>query len=294
MYMPSAKYDRTERIKWYRQVDKYHRPVKETCQIFGISRKCYYKWRKRDFGKSGNTYAPIKNQPNLKLTWEVRKFVEEQKLRTNYGPLKMRMLLKKKLNLDLSTTIIYRYYKRRKLIRRAQKRLPWYEPMKTALVIENPGEGVQMDIKYVYVHGVRHYQFSVFDPKTSKYHFTIFPTKESKNAIVAFKKAERYFGFKILSVQTDNGSEFRGYFHKWLGKKLVNIPHYFIPKSSPYWNAQVERVHKTIDDEFYHNPYRVWNTPYEWLQFYNFERIHLTLNGLTPQEKYLESVTLDC
>lgn len=293
MYMPSAKYDRTERIKWYRQVDYYHRPVKETCQIFGISRKCYYKWRKRDFGKSGNTYTPIKNQPNLKLTWEIKKFIEEQKLKTNYGPLKMRMLLKKKLDMDISTTIIYRYYRKRKLIRRPQKKLSWYKPLKYHLIVEKPGEGVQIDVKYVYVQGTRHYQFSVFDPSTEKYHFTIFPTKESKNTIVAFKRAERYFGFKILSVQTDNGSEFRGYFHQWLGKKSINIPHYFIPKSSPYWNAHVERVHKTIDDEFYHNPLRVWKTPYEWLQYYNFERIHLTLNGLTPQEKLSQCVTLD-
>ncbi len=88
-----------------------------------------------------------------------------------------------------------------------------------------------------------------------------------------------------------NGSEFRGCFHDWLSKK--NIPHYFIPKSSPYWNSKVERVYRTIDDEYYHNPFRVWKTPYEWLQYYNFERIHLSLNGLTPQEK-LESVTMRC
>jgi hypothetical protein len=294
MNMPKAKYDREQRINWYREVDKYHRNVKETCEIFGISRKCYYKWRMRDFGKTGNRYYPAKNQPNLKLTWELCKFIEEQKLITNYGPLKMKMLVKKKLGLEISTTIIYRYYRRRKLIRRAQKKLPWYEPMKNALVINRYGEGVQMDIKYVYENGARRYQFSVFDPYTEKYHFTIFPTKESRNAIVAFRRAERYFGFKILSVQTDNGSEFRGCFHKWLGKKKINIPHYFIPKKSPWWNANVERVHKTIDDEFYHNPLRVWKTPYEWLQFYNFERIHLTLNGLTPQEKLLQSVTLDC
>ncbi len=101
--------------------------------------------------------------------------------------------------------------------------------------------------------------------------------------------AEKYFGFKISSVQTDNGSEFRGVFHYWLEKK--NTPHYFIPKGSPYWNGKVERVHRTIDEEYYHNPYRIWKTPYEWLYYYNFERIHLSLNGLTPQEKHLENTT---
>jgi len=289
--MPKAKYDREQRIKWYSQVDRNHRSVKETCQIFGISRKCYYKWRMRDFGKSGNRYYPAKNQPNLKLTYEVRLFIEHHKSISNYGPLKMKMLVKKKLGLDVSPTIIYRYYKKKRLIRKPQKRLPWYQPMKRALTIEKQGQGVQMDVKYVYERGMRMYQFSVLDPFTEKYHFTVFPTKESKNSIIAFLKAEKYFGFKILSVQTDNGSEARGVFHTWLSKK--NIPHYFIPKKSPWWNAEVERIHKTIDDEFYLNPLRIWNTPVEWLHYYNFERIHLTLNGLTPQEK-LESVTLDC
>lgn len=289
--MPRAKYDREQRFKWYLQVDKYHRSVKETCKIFGISRKCYYKWRLRDYGKRGNTYLPAKNQPNLKLTYEVRKFIEHHKLISNYGPAKMKLLVKKELDLDLSTTIIYRYYKRKRLIRKPQRRLPWYKPIKRALIIDKPGKGVQMDVKYVYEEGARKYQFSVLDPFTEKHYFMVFPTKESKNAITTFKEAERYFGFKIVSVQTDNGSEFRGCFHGWLTKN--NITHYFIPKKSPYWNAQVERVHRTIDDEYYHNPYRIWKTPYEWLHYYNFKRIHLTLNGLTPQEK-LESVTLDC
>jgi len=289
--MPKAKYDREQRFKWYLQVDKYHRSVKETCQIFGISRKCYYKWRFRDYGKRDNRYIPFRGQPNLKLTYEVRKFIEEQKLVTNYGPLKMKILVKRELSIDISTTIIYRYYQRKHLIRKPQRKLPWYQPMKQALNIKKPGEGVQMDIKYVYEDGVREYQFSVFDPYTKKYYFAVFSTKESKNAISVFKQAEKYFGFKILSVQTDNGSEFRGKFHIWLIKH--NIPHYFIPKKSPWWNSNVERVHRTIDDEYYQNPYRVWKTAYEWLYFYNFKRIHLSINGLTPQEK-LESVTLDC
>lgn len=287
-----AKYDREQRFKWYLQVTKYHRPVKETCQIFGISRKCFYKWRGRDLGRQSNTYAPIKNQPNLKLTPEVRKFIEEQKLITNYGPLKMKMFVKRKLGLNISTTVIYRYYQRKKLIRKPQKKTPWYLPLKNPLTIAKQGEGVQMDVKYVYEDGARRFQFSALDPFTLKHHFTIFSTRESKNAIIAFQNAQDYFGFKIISVQTDNGSEFRGDFHDWLTRS--HISHYFIPKRSPYWNAEVERVHRTIDDEFYQNPLRIWRTSYEWLRFYNFERIHLTLNGLTPQEKLLQSVTLDC
>lgn len=291
MYMPKAKYDRELRFNWYLQVDKYHKSVKEVCQIFGISRKCYYKWRLRDYGKRGNKYLPAKNQPNTKLVYEVRQFIEQQKVLTNYGPLKMKLLVKRELEINISATIIYRYFKRRHLIRKPQRRLPWYEPMKNRLTIVKPGQGVQMDVKYVYENNIRQYQFSVLDPYTEKYYFSIFSTKESANAITVLKSAEKYFGFKIESIQTDNGGEFRGVFHNWLTKQ--NISHYFIPKKSPWWNANVERVHRTVDDEYYLNPYRSWKTVYEWLEYYNFKRIHLTLNGLTPQQK-LESVTLDC
>jgi IS30 family transposase len=290
--MTKPKHDREQRFKWYRQINKYSRSVKETCSIFGISRKTYYYWRLRDYGYLESNYRPVKVQPNLKLTNEVRKIIEECKLKTNYGPLKMKQYLEKNHDISLSTTIIYRYYQKKKLIRKPQKKLPWYQPMKEPITIVKQGQGVQMDVKYVYEEGIRKYQFSVFDPYTKKYHFTIFGTRESKNAICAFQEAQKYFGFKILSIQTDNGSEFRGCFHDWLTKN--NTPHYFIPKKSPYWNANVERVHRTIDDEYYQNPLRVWDTVYEWLHYYNFERMHLSLGGLTPQEKVLQSVTIDC
>jgi transposase InsO family protein len=261
--------------------------------MWGISRKTYYYWHKKDHPwLSNHNYRFPKRQPNTKLTYPVRKFIEEQKLITNYGPLKMKLLVKRRFNLDVSTTIIYRYYRKRGLIRKPQRKTPWYKPMKQKVLASKPGEAVQIDVKYVWEKQRRRYQFSVYDPFTCKYHFTIFDTKESKNAITAFLNAEKYFGFKILSVQIDNGSEFRSVFHDWLVKH--NLRHYFIPKHSPYWNAQVERVHKTIDDEFYLNPHRVWKSTEEWLHYYNYERIHLTLKGLTPHEKYLESVTKRC
>jgi transposase InsO family protein len=291
--MNTPKYPRNERNKWYAQVEICHRSVKEVCQIFGISRQCYYEWHVRDRAerKKHRTDLPKKNQPNTKLTPELKQFIKDSKLRTNYGPEKMKRYVKKTKGIKLSTTIIYRYYQDQKLIRKPQRKLPWYEPLKHTLLIRSPGEGVQMDVKYVYGRSKRKYQSSVFDPYARLYHFTIFDTKHSKNCIAAFQDAENYFGFKITSVQTDNGSEARGVFHLWLTNN--QIPHYFIPKKSPWWDGCVERVHKTIDDEFYHNPWRQFTTPNQWLEYYNTERIHQALGDLTPREK-LQSVTIDC
>jgi transposase InsO family protein len=283
--MQKPKYPREERNKWYAQVEIKKKSVKEVCEVFGISRQCFYKWHRRDraMRRLYRTDLPKKNQPNIKLTPAVRQFIRDKKNISNYGPEKMKRELKKKLGLEVSTTIIYRFYKREKLIRKPQRKQPWYEPMKQALVITKPGEGVQMDVKYVYEYNRRRYQFPVFDPFTRLYFFMVFKTKESKNCIESFQGAEQYFGFKIISVQTDNGSEARGCFHRWLERK--RIPHYFIPKKSPWWNGHVERVHRTIDDEYYHNPRRTWKTPQEWMSYYNNERIHLSLGNLTPREK---------
>lgn len=279
-----AAYPPKIRKKWYFLVDKAGKTVDEVCALYFISRKTYYKWRKKDV-YDGVRYTPRKTHPHTKITREVASFIKETKQKTNYGPEKMRLAVKRELGVVLSGTAIYRFFKKYKLIKRPQKKLPWYEPMKKKLMVKNKGEGVQLDVKYIYDKGVRQYQFSVFDPYTKCYHFSIFPTRHSRHAVSALKRAEAYFGFKTQSVQTDNGSEFRGDFHVWCTKH--NLPHYFIPKKSPWWNANVERVHKTIDDEFYHNPDRYWKNVTEWLEYYNTERIHLSLGGLTPREKLL-------
>lgn len=280
-----------DRRRWYHQTHACGKSVSSVCRIFEISRKTYYQWRRKDFGPAAS-YHPAGGQPALKLTPEVRRFIEREKEKTNYGPLKMSLWVKQCLSVSLSPNLIYRYYKKKALIRKPQRRLSWYEPLKEHIVVKKPGEGVQIDVKYVYESGTRKYQFSVLDPFTCQYYFRTFSSRHSRNAILAFQEAEIYWKLKINSVQTDNGSEFRGCFHDWLTER--RIPHYFIPKSSPYWNAQVERVHKTIDDEYYLNPRRAWKTPFDWLWYYNRERIHLTLKGLTPNQAYLKSVTLGC
>lgn len=285
----TSPYPKSLRIRWYRLVDKCHRTVEEVCALYDIPKKTYYKWWKRDFLVSDGKQKVKLPDKKTKLTPALKEYIRTKKAKTNYGPEKMKLAVLKDFNLKVSTTIIYRFYKKAKLIRRPQKRYAWFSTMKEKLIITGPGQGVQLDVKYVYEFGKRRYQFSVFDPFTELYHFTIFDSRHSMNAVTAFLNAEQYFGFKILSVQTDNGSEFRGDFHGWLMNK--NAPHYFIPKKSPWWNGKVERVHKTIDEEYYHNPFRVWKTAQEWLKYYNEERIHLSINGLTPRQKLALSVT---
>lgn len=275
------------RNRWYNQVDKVGRTVKKVCNIFGVSRKTYYKWRSRDLGPK-STYLAKENHPNLKLNSKVKIFIEKEKLKFNYGPLKMKYLVKRELKIDLSTTLIYRFYKRKGLIRKKQKKLPWYQPIKKRVLALKAGANVQMDVQYIW-HRRFFYRFRLIDEKTRMQFFDDHSIKDSQSSIEAFKKAQQYFPFPILAIQTDNGSENRGEFHKYLLEK--NIIHRFIPKGPAPWNGKVERAHGIMNQEYNRNPNRIFQEPEQYLDWYNYERIHLGINGLTPYEKYLESVT---
>ena len=279
-----AAYPPKIRAKWYFLVNKVGKTVGEVCDLYSISRKTYYKWYAIDWGS--RTHIPKKEHPDTKITGAVKIFIVEQKLRLNYGPKKMSLLVKRKFALSLSTTAIYKFYKKKGLIRRRQKKLAWYQPITTALIPKAPGEVVQSDAKYIWEEGLRKYQRTFVDIYTGMHFAVIRNSMEAQDTISAFLEVEQLFPFKILGIQNDNGSENRGVFHQFLGER--GIAHYFIPKSSPTWDGAVERAHGVIDQEYYLNPTRPWKTLPEYLHWYNYERIHLGryLNGMIPIEKY--------
>lgn len=283
------------RRKWYFLTDKVGWSISRISKEYRISRKTFYKWRNKDLGK--RFYQPRQRQPKTKLSFEIKIFIEREKKSTNAGPKKLKLMIERRFSLRVSTTIIYRYLKRRNLILRPQKKLPWYEPLKEPIIPKKPGELLQIDIKYVWTPRGRKYQRTFLDVFTGLQFAHLSDIKDDETTIAAFKEAERYFPFPILGAQTDNGGEFRGDFHKFLGEKGVS--HYFIPKRSPQWNGAVERAHRSIDEEFYRNLSKPWSTLEQYLNWYNTKRIHLGkyLNGLTPMEKLLqwkESVTSRC
>lgn len=285
-------YEPRVRARWYFLVGTVGKTVNEVCDLYFISRKTYYKWRKKDLGS--RTYIPKKEHPETKIKGDIKVFICNEKLRINYGPLKMKLLIKRRFDLNISTTAIYKFYKKKHLVFRPQKKLAWYTPLKERLVPRVPGEIVQMDAKYVWEDNTRKYQRTFIDVYSGMQFAVVTKTMTSEDTINSFLLAEKYFLFKILGIQSDNGSENRGDFHKYLVNR--GIAHYFIPKSSPNWDGAVERAHGVIDQEYYLNPKRIWKTLEEYLYFYNYERIHLGkyLCGMTPIEKlnyYLSTVS---
>lgn len=276
------------RFRWYRQVEDYGKKVDETCEIFGISKKTYYKWYRRDHGLCPGEYKNRKIHPHAKLTPNIKVFIVNEKEKYNYGPRKMKIRLKEKFNVVVSTTTIYKFYKKKRLIRKPQKKQSWYAPMEEPYQATKPGENVQLDVKYVPgTQRTWNYQFRFVDTVTNMQFARDMYLKDAHSTIQVFLSAERFFPFPIQGIQTDNGSEFRGVFHEYLVGR--NVTHRYIPKRSAPWNGKVERANRSVDDEYYLNYYRPWKTLHAYTKWYNTERPHLGkgMNGLTPYMKLL-------
>lgn len=275
------------RFRWYLQIEKHGKLVDEVCEIFGISRKTYYKWYRLDHGYGSNEYRSKRMHPETKIKGSVRSVIEEAKMKYNYGPQKMKIFLKKELNVEVSSTSIYKFFKKHKLIRKPQRKQPWYHPMKRRFKVKRPGQNVQLDVKYVPApDGTWLYQYRFADVLTNMQYATDCLDRSGEATIHVFKEAKRFFPFEITGIQTDNGGEFRGVFAEHL--KEQHVIHRFIPKRSAPWNGKVERANRSVDDEYYLNKTKPWKSLSEYVRWYNTKRIHLGkgMNGLTPLERY--------
>ena len=276
------------RFRWYRQVEQYGKSVSETCDIFGISRQTYYKWRRRDHPLGLTGKRPRRMHPQTKIEGLVKVELLRAKRMYNYGPKKMSLHLRQRMAVEVSSTAIYKFMKKHNLIRKPQRKQVWYTPMKEPYTATIPGENVQLDVKYVPgKDGWWLYQFRFVDTVTRMQFSRDMDTKSSKATIRAFQSAQRFFPFEIHGIQTDNGGEFRGVFREYL--KALNIPHRFIPKRSAPWNGKVERTNRSVDDEYYLNPHRPWRSIRAYTIWYNEQRPHegKYMQGLTPLQKFL-------
>ena len=103
--------------------------------------------------------------------------------------------------------------------------------------------------------------------------------------------------FQLEVIQTDNGAEFQSRFHYHVLDR--GIGHVYIKPATPRLNGKVERSHRIDNEEFYRmldgvviDDTELFNDRLqEWENFYNFNRPHGGLSGLTPYEKLRQKTT---
>ena len=180
-----------------------------------------------------------------------------------------------------------------------------YEPLKGSY----PGEHVQIDVKYVPVECIgfqsnydRYYQITAIDLYSRKRILKLVNEHSSYETSKMLKTLEKDFGFKIKTIQTDNGREFcndreqkKSLFEKVM--KKLGIEYIRTRPYSPWQNGVVERSHK-IDNELFYSRRRFKSEEemYKSFKRYSTRTNHIARRVLkfrTPNEmveNYFKSV----
>lgn len=175
------------------------------------------------------------------------------------------------------------YIKTAKRVRYAQ-RIRKQKPTK-------PGELIQIDHMVLNLYnGLRIKEFRAIDPTTRLSISRIYNSANAINAREFLKEVRKEFEFDIESIQVDGGSEFMGEFEEYCEQEKIKL--YVLPPRSPKMNSYVERANETYRYEFW-NVYEIPDTIEETRKLlrkfeyiYNCERMHQSLNYLTPMEYY--------
>jgi transposase InsO family protein len=177
---------------------------------------------------------------------------------------------------------------------------------------EHAGYLVAQDTYYVgTIKGVgRIYQQTVIDTYTRVAFPKLYNTKHAiTSADVLNDRVLPFFEqheIPVLRMLTDRGTEFNGRpeNHEYeLYLQLENIDHSKTKVRHPQSNGICERLHRTMQDEFYavtfrrklyHDLESLQADLDQWLEHYNHERPHSGRYcfGKTPMETFLESLTL--
>jgi transposase len=290
---------------------------KATVDAFKVSVRTVERWRKKLKESKGKIHvlSPLSTKPkNLRLRKLDLNVLEEIiKLRKEHpklGKRKIGPLLKKKLNIVITVSTIGRilkdlknrglipsYYKtslygRTGIVRLRQRKFK-------QKLRKKKGERVfQVDTVIRHFNGVKLYTLTGIDTETRQAFAKGYFSHSSLKAREFIEDCKSKID--IPKVQTDNGSEFNKEFSNYLQRE--DITQYFIYPRCPNMNAHVERFNRTLDEEFLKfNQYKAIlsleefnKSLQEYIDWYNIDRPHASLNFLSPVEYVLQLESDKC
>lgn len=285
------------REAWFRHAEGSGN-VARTCRYFGISRKTFYKWliRLEDDGPLGLRDRPRRprRSPNATPQDVVEKILHLRRS-YHYGPMKIRMYLKRYHAITKSQATIWRILRQAGLGRlpenmRYKRHALRFQRYEKAL----PGQQIQLDVKFVSPiagRDRRYYQYSAADDCTRLRILKIYEQNNQQSSMDFVDYVLSKLPFTVDCIQTDNGPEFGEQFRWHVVDK--GIAHRHIRPRTPRLNGKVERSHRIDAEEFYRQLEGVEISGaeeldrrlQEWERFYNYERPHGALDGQTPYER---------
>ncbi len=188
-----------------------------------------------------------------------------------------------RLSLNAKTGKLHQVVKRKiKRLRRAN--LPFK--------VKHPGDLVQIDGIEGHSYGKHYYVINAIDYVSRRVVSEVFRNKTTANTAKFLAELPERMGFSIKAIQTDNGSEYLAKFHE--RAEAMGIAHCFNYVKKPIYNGMVERFNRTLKEALFNDEVFFESLSSDldyanqrisqYLNYYNNERSHTSLNYQTPTE----------
>lgn len=266
--------------------------ISDVCAEFGVSRETWYKWKRRYdmYGLDG--LKDLSRRPHhikyAKVTADVEKLILELRLDHRFGPRRIGFRLKRKYGISLGTKTIYCILKKHKLNVLSVKLKRKYKRFEK----KHSNDMVQMDTKGpFYLRGSREKQYLThcIDDCSRKAVSEWVNRRSTEESLMVLKEWIAENG-KPRKVMHDGGKQFVSKdFRKFLEDNDIKDKQ--IPPGYPQAQGKVEAYNKIVTSEFLgaeelkdkedgKKRYRAF------VMFYNHEREHGGVGGMTPAEKF--------
>jgi transposase InsO family protein len=213
--------------------------------------------------------------------------IQQARQELAYGASRTRLWLMRVHQVRLAMGTIQRVFRDLGLprLRRTRKRAP--RQMKLFEKPE-PGDCVQVDVKFVRIAGRWAFQYTALDDCTRFRVLRLYRRLHQSSSLAFLAQLCRAFPFRIRKLQCDNGQEFP--FAFVLAVQAAGIRHRYIRPRRPQQNGKVERSHRIDQEEFWgRQRFPDFETAAAalstWEATYNYQRFSLALQGRTPAEK---------
>jgi transposase InsO family protein len=305
--IPTLSKEAKKRLAWFDFYRANQENAAKTCRHFGISRECFYEWKRRYDPFNLATLEEKSRAPKKVRLWEVSRLEESRikklrKAHIRWGKMKLRILYEQEYGSPISSWKIQRVIEKHQLYfhpkatEALRKKRKANQPRKRITELKKEhrtGFLVALDTIERHIAGFKRYILTGIDVHSKIAFARMYPTKHSKHAADFLKRINYLFDAKIENLQTDNGSEFARHFRE--AAIQLSLPHYHSRPRTPKDNPVDERFNGTVDREFLKLGNLIADCDAfnrrmtEWLIEYNFKRPHQTLGYEVPVEYHYKN-----
>src|SRR5712692_9326943 len=249
---------------------------------FGVSVRTIRRWRVR--WRQGSLEGLVPRYPRRRGRRVIPRVIElvgQARRELAYGASRTQLWLRRVHEVRVAMGTIQRIFRDLGMprLRRTRKRVP--RQMKLFEKAE-PGESIQVDVKFVRIAGRWAFQYTALDDCTRFRVLRLYRRLHHGSSLAFLTELRRAFPFPIKRLQCDHGQEFS--FAFVLGVEAAGIRHRYIRPRRPQQNGKVERSHRIDQEEFWgRQRFQDFETAAaavrDWETRYNYERFSLALHG---------------